>query len=1136
MRQAADELLLSATDLANHLACRHVTTLEHGAALGHVSRPFWTDPAAEVLQERGMEHERAYLEHLAQLGHSVYEASAEAGQEATLAAMRAGRDVISQAILGKGRWHGRADVLLKVDAASDLGDWSYQVVDAKLARETKAGSVLQLCVYTELVEGIQGRRPERMHVVRPGVDFALETFPSCDYLAYYRLVKRGLEEAVASYDPKVTYPEPNPHCQICRWWPECDARWRADDHLYLVAGISKLQRRELEEGWGVGTLAGLALLPLPLTHRPARGAPERYIRVREQARVQLEGRTAGLPVHELLEREEGRGLYRLPQPSPGDLFFDIEGDHFAEEGGFEYLMAFVELEAAGKPLYRKRWAVNRGEERAAFEWFVDTVMARWADYPGMHIFHFAPYEPAALKRLMGRYASREEEVDRMLRAGLFVDLHRVVKESLRASVERYSIKDLEVFYDFTREADLREASRHLHGFERALELRRVADVSPETLALIEAYNRDDCRSLVFLRAWLEELRQGLVESGEEISRPEVEDGAPSEARTEAQQQMDALKARLTEGIGDEPADWTPGERGRWLTAAMLEWHWREEKAAWWEYFRLRDLPEEEYLYEKAALSGLDFLGRTGGKDATPVHRYHYPEQDVDIREGDTPYVGDKSIGAVFAIDPRSLTIDIRKKKTCADLHPKALFVHDVVRSDCLRDSLRRLGEWVADHGIDAEADQYRVARELLLKRPPRLAADSALSVSGEETLAQARRLGLALDRGVLPVQGPPGAGKTYTGARMALDLVRAGRKVGVTAVSHKAIRNLLEAIEAAALEAGTQVRCLQKVSDKPAEPTRMITQIKDNAEVAQVLADGETDVAAGTAWLWSREDMAEAVDVLFVDEAGQMSLANTLAAAQGAKSLVFLGDPQQLEQPLQGGHPEGAEASVLQHLLGKHQTMPPDRGLFLSETYRLHPAITSFTSELFYEGRLRSVGGLEVQRVLGEPPFTGAGLRFVSVDHEGNQNSSPEEAAALADLLEPVRRGDVRWTDKNGAERSLTLDDILVVAPYNAQVGEIGRSFEGCRVGTVDKFQGQEAPVAVYSMATSTPEEAPRGMEFLYSLNRLNVATSRAQASCVIIASPRLFQPDCQTPRQMQLANAFCRYLEMAEVVDFAAM
>jgi uncharacterized protein len=306
---------------------------------------------------------------------------------------------------------------------------------------------------------------------------------------------------------------------------------------------------------------------------------------------------------------------------------------------------------------------------------------------------------------------------------------------------------------------------------------------------------------------------------------------------------------------------------------------------------------------------------------------------------------------------------------------------------------------------------------------------------------------------------------------------------------------------------------------------------KDNAEVFDAINTSYT-VAGGTAWLWAREEALNSVDVLFVDEAAQMSLANVLAVSQAGKSIVLLGDPQQLDQPVKGSHPDGVDVSALDYILEQNQTISSDRGLFLEETWRMHPDICAFTSELFYDGRLKSRKGLEIQDIRSTSLIRGTGLRFIPVRHEGNQNSSPEEADQICGLVNDILDRRTVWVDRHGEERAITSDDILIIAPYNAQVFELQQRLPGARIGTVDKFQGQEAPIAIYSMTTSTHADAPRGMEFLYSSNRLNVATSRARCICIIVGSPALFEAQCRTPRQMQLANAFCRYLEIAQTIN----
>jgi uncharacterized protein len=1131
-------LVLSATDLSNHLGCRHLTSLDLRVAHDLLAKPEAHDPNRDALAARGLEHETRYLESLKADGlrvENLRDLRGPAAIEATLAAMRAGLDVIAQGTLEQGRWAGRPDILRRVEGKSLVGPWAYEVVDTKLAAETRAGTILQLSLYSDLLKEAQGHLPERFHVVTP--EGGLNTLPYrvLDYAAYFRLVRKSLEGSVAR-DPRGklgTYPEPVDACDVCRWWSTCDDRWHKDDHLSLVASISRLHRRCLEKE-RITTLEALARLPLPLPFTPERGSKEPYIRLREQARVQLEGRLKNAPIHELLQPFDAEhGLARLPEPAPGDIFLDFEGDPFVPPSGREFLFGLVQADASGTPRYHARWARTDAEERAAFEWLIELMLVTWDRHPGMHVYHYAPYEPAAIKRLMGRHATKQDEVDRLLRAERFVDLYGVVKHALRASVESYSIKKLEPFYGFKRDLDLRDASSALHRVERALELGDLEAIDADLRGNVESYNQDDCRSALHLWEWLEKLRAEVEATGVVLPRGQPKDEEPERQLSESAQRAQALRDSLLAGLSPNRAERSSTQQATWLLAHLLAWHRREEKAPWWEYFRLMGCTEEELLDEPHALARLELVERvSNGK--TPVDRYRFPVQEVDIREGEAlRLLDDGELGTVKDLDREARTVDVKKRKATAEIHPTAAFAFSFVGTEPLKEALQRIATSVLEHGIEG-AGAFQAGRDLLLSARPRLSQGTLAARPGETDVERARRLALALEQSVLPIQGPPGAGKTYTGARMICELVRAGKRVGVTALSHKVIRNLLDAVVEAAPEFGVDPRViLQKVAKK-SDPEPPFQEVTTNDDVDEALEEGTIRVIGGTAWLWAREEMAEKVDVLFIDEAGQFSLANALAVSQGCRNLVLLGDPQQLEQPQQGSHPEGTEVSALEHLLQKHPTMPPDKGLFLEETWRLAPAICDFTSELFYEGRLKPHAGLERQVLSGTGPFDGSGLWVVPVKHDGNRSASDEEVTAVEGVVDQLLTPDTRWTDSKGQQHRFTADHILVVAPYNAQVARLEDrlSPRGIKVGTVDRFQGQEAPVVIYSMASSSPEDAPRGMDFLYSAHRLNVATSRARCACILVASPRLFEPECRTPEQIRLANAFCRYAEMASTVS----
>ncbi len=1146
MRYTSSTFSLAATDLSNFLGCHHCTALEMESAAGTLRKPFSDDPLLELLRKRGADHEAQHLKALRAEGKQIVDLSAISVDldplVATLSAMHDGAEVIYQGALRDHQWYGRPDLLLRTSAPSALGAYSYEIADTKLSRDTRAGTILQLGLYSAMLAIAQGCESEQFHVVTPDPAHRIHTFRVDDYAAYVRLVCAQLATLVMRAAAEISaefYPEPVEHCMICPWARVCVQKRHDDDHLSLVANISHVQRRELYDR-EIGTLTTLAKLPLPIAFKPFRGSVKSYVNAREQARLQLESRGRIPPLHELREPSDGKGLSRLPEPSAGDVFLDLEGDNIAFEGGREYLFGLVTIGVDGAPVYHSYWGFNDQDERASFESVMDLIVASIAAHPGMHVYHYAPYEATAFKRLMGKYTTREEEFDGMLREGRLVDLYAVVNQSMRAGIERYSIKNLEPLYGFKREVELPDARRELGNLVYALAIGQVASLPPEVRDTVEGYNRDDCVSTLRLRDWLETIRGSAVESGVSIPRPSLAPPEPPKELNEKQQRTQALRTQLLNGIEGPPAKGS-AEYARWLLAYILDFHRREEKSGWWKYYDILKCTDEELLDEPDAVVGLELMeradltvnSRTKAPTGSVVDRYRYPQQEMEIDKGDDLKSFDKkAFGKVASVDRSNRLIDIKKSKTCADLHPQSLFAHTFISSDPIPSAIADVAQSILRAPGCEGANG--IARALLMREPPRLREGTFQQPEHVDVTIFASETVANLDHSVLSIQGPPGSGKTYTGARMICSLVAAGKRVGVLGPSHKVIANLLEAVAKAAHDLGASVRVAQKPStDAEFTLPDGVSQLGSNDIVRSRLADHEVDVVGGTAWLWARDDMANTVDVLFVDEAGQLSLANAIGVSRAAESMVLLGDPQQLDQPQKGSHPDGVELSALQHMLGTHKTMPSDRGIFLPETWRLAPSICEFTSQVFYERRLEPKAGLENQALTGIDGLSGAGLWYIDVEHDGRTSASDEEVAIVVTLVARLLEPGSMWTSETGAQSQLGVDDILVVSPFNAQVSRLrDRLPAGARVGTVDKFQGQAAPVVIYSMASSSPEDAPRGMEFLYSLNRLNVATSRAKCAVIIVANARLYAPECKTPKQMKLANALCRYRELARPVQ----
>lgn len=1141
MQRIDDRLVLSPSDLVNYVACRRLTELSLEVLDGRLERPTETDPELAVVTRRGLDHEDRYLEELEASGLDVIRIPSDGtlGDRVALSleAMARGADVVYQAAFfderGEGpAWVGFADFLRRVEIPSSLGAFSYEPEDAKLARRVKPGAAIQLCAYAEQIERLQNHAPEYVHVKLGSGE--RESLRLADHSAYFRAAKArflaDLSEGIAAY------PDPVEHCQICVWRERCDEQRLADDHLCTVPGLRSDQARKLREAAGIDTVGALAVLDPPVDGIVG----STLEKLQRQARLLVEARTAAdgaRPPYELLGPvEPGRGLGALPTPSQGDVIFDIESDPFVGIGGLEYLFGVGWVKADGTFDYRALWAHDPNQERASFESLIDFFVERRLQYPDMHIYHYAAYEPTAIGRLMGRYGSREDEVDDLFRGGVFVDLYRVLRQALCVGAPSYSLKKIEGLYLDARTQAITDGGSSIVEYERWIE-----EGDAQILTELEAYNRVDCDSTRLLRDFLESLRPEYEASfGVRLTRPPVGDPDAPETAVAASDENGTLKAQLALRAAREEEE---AGSTTLLLGELLDWFRREAKPAWWQYFdRILRCDEYDLFDDTETIAGLVYEGIARTEAKSYIHRYRFdPSQEHKLSAGQgvcDPAVERERLlegrnqprpGALVSVDSSAGVLELKRGINSAAPHPVCLIPEGPIRTAEQRAALRRVAQEVIDAGIDGPG-AYRAARDLLLRRPPRSGRGAfpggSLRRAEESALKAMLRLAADLDGGALSVQGPPGSGKTYSAARVVTEIVEAGGTIGITANSHAVITNLLGEVMRCAAEQSIVVQASQKAEDAQALDHPSVT-VRNEWQAVLSDLDGGTPVIAGTAWLFAREDFDHRLDYLIVDEAGQLSLANVLAVATAANNLVLVGDPRQLAQPSQGTHPEGAEASGFGHLLDGAETMPAELGLFMEHTRRLHPDICRFVSEVVYEDRLESLAGCERQALSGTGPLAGSGLRWVPVPHTDNHLSSPEEAEIAAALFGALLGRS--WTNRDGTERTVTTEDILVVAPYNAQVALLREHLpSGARVGTVDKFQGQEAPVVLVSLATSSADKAPRGLSFLYSTNRLNVAVSRAKALTVMMASPQLLAANCRSVEELRLANGLCRYVELA--------
>jgi DNA polymerase III delta prime subunit len=827
-----------------------------------------------------------------------------------------------------------------------------------------------------------------------------------------------------------------------------------------------------------------------------------------------------------------RGLAILPPSSPLDVYFDIEGFPLVDQG-LEYLFGAVHVEG-GKSQFVDWWAHDSQEEKATFEKFIDWTHARWKADPAMHVYHYAAYEVSALRRLMGRHATREDQVDDLLRAGVFVDLYQVVRQGLRVGEGSYSIKYIEHLYRPLRQGAVATAGQSIVEYARWIENEEPRDWNQSPLLKgIRDYNRDDCESILQLAGWL---REHQAKAGITYLPPKA--AAKAEAPPDPEKEVylaellrlvDSLdkKAVESKGTGDEII--------HGLFRDLIGFYRREEKPVWWRLFEREAMTHQELKDDIACIGEANLISTVGTKVARSwVFHYRFdPTQDTKLAVGNE-VMPVENIDAKFEITDISEEGELSVKVGAITLNKKlggaipqqtSFLPVEIISSAALRVALHDVANgWEKNGAISPALAQFfrRQAPNVAGHKP-----GQPLRAPGEDIVAAAVRLVANMQASTLCLQGPPGTGKTTTASFMIKALLEKGKKVGVTSNSHKAIVNLLRSCNVQ-MEGSLSGIKVGGDGEDPlfAEATKLVAV----ASSADAMSKYHGGVVAGTAWLFARPEWIGKLDYLFVDEAGQVSVANLAGMSRVTQNIVLLGDQMQLEQPTQGSHPGQSGFSVLNFYLNGHATIPDSLGLFLPESRRMHPEICRFVSDLAYEGRLKAFPGNEKMQLLPAGTKTDldpvvSGVVFDPVAHDGNVQASEEEVNRIVELSSSLIGRDL--VTREGKIRKLTWDDILFVAPYNMQVRKLREHLPaGAKVGSVDKFQGQEAAVVFVSMCSSYGEYGSRGIEFILDQNRMNVAISRAQVLAVVVGDPRIALTPATSIEGMRRLNLYCRLIQ----------
>ncbi|MGF1602125.1 MAG: TM0106 family RecB-like putative nuclease [Thermosynechococcaceae cyanobacterium] len=1085
-----------------------------------------------ALVQLGQAHEQKFLDQLLQQGTDVCQIEDRSDFEVTLAAMKAGHAYIYQAALKYDNFLGYPDFLVRIEKPSNLGHWSYLPLECKLALNPKPDFVIQSACYLDLLHRTQGILPQEFRLLLGNGN--QEPFSTEQYIYYFYQVRENFLDRMADFDPQQKpLPGTGDHG---RWSEIAQAHLLEIDHLSQVANITQTQTHRLEAA-GIQTLKQLTAAD-PTQHIPKLNSAI-FERLIVQAQLQKASALSETLEYRLISphsEHPQRGLALLPPSSPLDVYFDIEGYPLVT-GGLEYLLGAVYHDQDKLP-FKDWWAHNSVMEKQSFESFLDWIYQRWTNDPDMHVYHYAPYETIAIKRLMQRYATREAQVDALLRANVFVDLYQVVRQSLQVGTTSYSIKYLEPLYGRTREETVKNAADSVIQYFQWLQA--PDGDSPETSKILQSikdYNRVDCESTHELAIWLRQLQQDANIEYQRKSGFETQTELP----TNPEDPVDQLAAELLSEIPENAA--TPDTQIQALLAHLLKFHERETKPFWWQRFTWLQMDEADLFDEPDCIAGLE---RTETPPIAPSGRskswsYEYqfdPTQDLRIKDGQTwfapeqPQKGcrlvklDSQNGrALISISQKQLDQTREEQPHWEPPQRTSLIDANLISSKALPQSILDTVQHWRESGLLPPA-----LKDLLYRLPPRIRNHSATEIISGDTdlLSGALAAVTYLDNSLLCIQGPPGSGKTYTAAHVMTHLVQQGKAIAISANSHQAITNLMLKVAQMCQEQSIDLKGLKYGGEQDERLLEAgLTWKKDLKRVKLT----DYSIFGATPFQLCKPDMARQWDYLFVDEAGQMSLANLVAIARCADNIVLMGDQMQLEQPIQATHPGESGQSALGYYLNGKATIPPDMGIFLDTSYRMHPSICQFISEAIYENRLQHHSETHHHQIQVDPSQTfafdqGSGILFMPVEHEGNAQYSTEEIQAVEQLVECLT-GLPYITNRGESQGVIGPNDILVIAPYNLQVRYLKDKLgDLARIGTVDKFQGQEAPVLILSMCASSSDAAPRGLEFLLNRNRLNVAVSRAQCLSIVVGSPTLASTACSSISEIELVNLYCKALQ----------
>ena len=1130
MKIKNNKFFVSPSDLNNFVACKYTVLNEIKYHNKEIRKS--PDRANDKLwKEMGVEHEKRHYKILKEKYKKSITIKSDLNEkdrfDETVRAIQKGYDLIYHAYLIDDNLRGEADFLIKCDTKSDLGDYSYEVYDTKITRNLKPRHITQITAYSDMLGKIQKVLPEKMYLIDGSDEY--HSFKTIEYIDLFNHSKKEFIKFLSNISKEKIYPEKCSYCNLCDWKDECDKTWENDNYINLVAGSNKSQIEKLKKN-KIRTVEQLS--KTKLTAIDLKINAESYKKIQLQAQLQEEKRNTGEDKIVILDSDFGKGFYKLPKPDDGDVFFDIEG-YPRMDRPFEYLHGLY-YKDKGKLKFKDLWAknYNKESEKNIFIELINFLEKRFVEYPNAHIYHYASYEKRAIRELATSYSSEFPKGDivndDLLRKEKYVDLFSIVSQSIRTSERDLSLKSIEKFYNFKRKADIVKADDSVIKYDNW-----IATKNEKYKQDIINYNEEDCISTYLLREFLVKNKPENIDWFVKLEEITKEGEEPNKYRRKASNKLSREEVEVDLNNRLEKKKNKTNKKFVENLKNFIGFHWKSNKPEFWEVFDRAEKTHLELEDDTECIANSVLINdKPKVTEDGFVYSYRFNDQNYKQKEGKSAFDAHqiKGLGTIYSIEEnfpdknivkilvskRRKNIEMPSLLTLGNTMPPQVHQHDQALNKFLEDYILNNGE------------NYKSIMDMLERKEPdikNIKSGSILIEENKDLITQSIEIVKNLNNSYLTIQGPPGTGKTYTSAKIIIELMKAGKKVGVTSNSHEAIKTLLIAIEQQAVDQNYEFSGMRKSKSSDKHEWKFIR----NVTTGKPLNMDSYSLFAGTSWFFVDPRMNKTLDYLFIDEAGQVALGTTIANATSADNLVLIGDQMQLSQPMRAKHEGYARMSSLDFILEDDDTISTDKGVFLNVTRRLNKKICNYISTSFYDSRLTSDPITETRSVnLKLDPIKDEGLFYVPIDHNGCSQRSDEEADLVEKVFNKIVNKEYKSENITG---KISAKDIMVVAPYNAQANNIRERLkkkfkDDVRVGTIDLFQGQEAKVVLISMTTSDVESLPRHKDFFFSRNRLNVAISRAECVAIIIFNENLLLASASNIKEMKLINSFCKLLK----------